>query len=65
MLRALDGHLEGASCREIAHVLLDAEASRWPATVWKSSAARSQVIRLVAEGRAIMNGGYLQLLRGR
>lgn len=65
MLRALDGHLEGASYREIARVLLDAEAVRWPASAWKSSAARSQVIRLVTEGTAIMNGGYRKLLRGR
>ena len=65
MLRALDGHLEGASYREIACVLLDAEAARWPASAWKSSAARSQVIRLVTEGTAIMNGGYRKLLRGR
>ena len=65
MLRALDGHLEGASYREIARVLLDAEAARWPASAWKSSAARSQVIRLVTEGTAIMNGGYRKLLRGR
>lgn len=65
MLRALDGHLEGASYREIARVLLDAGAARWPASAWKSSAARSQVIRLVTEGKAIMNGGYLRLLRGR
>lgn len=65
MLRALDGHLEGASYREIARVLLDAEAARWPASAWKSSAARSQVIRLVTEATAIMNGGYRKLLRGR
>ena len=65
MLRALDGHLEGASYREIARVLLDADAARWPAIAWKSSAARSQVIRLVTEGSAIMNGGYRKLLRGR
>jgi len=65
MLRALDGHLEGASYREIARVLLDAEAARWPASAWKSSAARSQVIRLVTEGTAIMNGGYRKLLQGR
>jgi len=65
MLRALDSHLEGASYREIARVLLDAEAARWPASAWKSSEARSQVIRLVTEGTAIMNGGYRKLLRGR
>lgn len=65
MLRALDGHLEGASYREIARVLLDAEAAHWPASAWKSSAARSQVIRLVTEGTAIMNGGYRKLLQGR
>lgn len=65
MLRALDGHLEGTSYREIAHVLLDAEAARWPASVWKSSAARSQIIRLIREGTGLMNGGYRKLLRGR
>jgi len=65
MLRALDGRLAGASYRNIALALLDAEAAHWPAREWKSSAARSHVIRLVADAFALMNGGYRKLLRGR
>ena len=63
MLRALDGRLAGASYRDIALALLDAEAAHWPAREWKSSAARSHVIRLVADAFALMNGGYRQLKR--
>lgn len=65
MLRALDGHQSGASYRDIALALLDAQEAQWPARDWKCSAARSQVIRLVADATALMNGGYRKLLRGR
>jgi hypothetical protein len=65
MLRALDGRQAGASYRDIALALLDAREARWPACDWKCSAARSYVIRLVADAIALMNGGYRKLLRGR
>jgi hypothetical protein len=65
MVRALDGHQAGASYRDLALALLDAGEARWPAHEWKSSAARSQIIRLVTEAVALMDGGYRKLLRGR
>ncbi|WP_425069923.1 DUF2285 domain-containing protein [Reyranella sp.] len=61
MIRALDGHLEGASYREVARALYGAEAvARFP---WKTSSVRGQTIRLVADAVAMMDGGYRKLLR--
>jgi hypothetical protein len=64
LIRALDGEQEGASRREIAAVLLDAEARHIPAIEWKNAPLRKRVNRVVASGLALMNGGYLTLLRG-
>lgn len=63
-LRALDGALEGASRREIAAVLIDAQARNIPAIEWKNAVLRKKVNRIVASAVALMNGGYLMLLRG-
>jgi hypothetical protein len=63
-VRALDGEQDGASRREIAAVLLDAEARTIPAIEWKNAALRKKVNRIVASAVALMNGGYLTLLRG-
>lgn len=61
MIRALDGHLEGASYRDIALALYGSEAvARFP---WKTSSIRGQTIRLVTDAVAMMNGGYRKLLR--
>jgi len=61
MIRALDGHLEGASYREVARALYGPEAvGRFP---WKTSSVRGQTIRLVADAMAMMHGGYRKLLR--
>ncbi|TBR26374.1 MAG: DUF2285 domain-containing protein [Reyranella sp.] len=61
MIRALDGHLEGASYREVARALYGPEAvERFP---WKTSSVRGQTIRLVADAVAMMDGGYRKLLR--
>ena len=61
MIRALDGHLEGASYREIALALHGSEAvARFP---WKTSSIRGQTIRLVTDAVTMMNGGYRKLLR--
>ncbi|MCC8430088.1 DUF2285 domain-containing protein [Reyranella aquatilis] len=60
MIRALDGHLEGASYREVARALYRPEAvERFP---WKTSSVRGQTIRLVADAVAMMEGGYRKLL---
>jgi hypothetical protein len=64
LVRALDGEQEGASRREIAAVLLDADARHIPAIEWKNAALRKKVNRVVASSVALMNGGYLALLRG-
>ncbi len=64
LVRALDGEKAGASRREIAAVLLDADARRIPAIEWKNAALRKKVNRIVASAVELMNGGYLKLLRG-
>lgn len=61
MIRALEGHREGASYREIAQALYGIDAvARYP---WKTSSIRGQTIRLVTDAVATMNGGYRRLLR--
>lgn len=62
-LRATDGHMNGASYREIA-VAIYGEA-RVNTEPWKTSPLRDAVIALVEGGLALINGGYLQLLRQR
>jgi hypothetical protein len=62
MLRALDGHLDRASYREIADALFGAEAvARY---AWKTSSIRGQTIRLVKDTVRMMKGGYRKLLSG-
>jgi hypothetical protein len=60
-LRALDGHLDGASYRSIAAVLF--EPARIPDRTWKTDDLRSRTIRLVQLGLRMMRGGYRDLLR--
>lgn len=60
-LRALDGHLEGASYRTIAEVLFGKK--RIAEHGWKTHDLRSRTIRLVQAGLALMRGGYRALLR--
>ncbi|WP_316172268.1 DUF2285 domain-containing protein [Bradyrhizobium sp. SZCCHNRI3037] len=62
-LRALDGHLEGASYRTIAGVLFG--PARIPAGAWKTHDLRSRTIRLVQLGLRMTRGGYRELLRPR
>ena len=63
MLQATDGHINGASYREIGRVIFGAD--RVAAEPWKTSALRATVIGLVKGGRAMVAGGYRQLLRHR
>ncbi len=63
MLRALDGRDEGASHFEIAHVLF---GSRFVvAAEWQESPFRYATLRLMRDGRKMIDGGYRQLLRSR
>lgn len=61
-LLALDSDMAGDSYRDIAARIFGLTAvGREP---WKTASIRASTIRLVQAGRALMNGGYLQLLRG-
>ena len=61
VLRALDADLAGVGYRDIALVLFGDRVPRDVA--WRTHALRSFTIRLVQDGRALMCGGYLRLLR--
>ena len=62
MLRAVDAHLADASYRESALGLFGGR--RVPdGSAWRQHHLRSLTIRLVQDGRALMQGGYLRLLR--
>lgn len=63
MLQAVDGHLTGASYRDIANAIHGAQ--RVAADPWKTSALRDSTIALVRDGRALIDGGYRTLLRQR
>jgi hypothetical protein len=63
MVRALDGHLDRASYREIAEGLFGAD--RIEREAWKTSSLRDRTVRLVRNGVALMRAGYRKLLRGR
>jgi hypothetical protein len=60
-LRALDGHLAGASYRAVAETLFgpDRDASH----PWKTAPVRDRVIRLTRSGLDLMRGGYRKLLK--
>ncbi|MEW6389396.1 MULTISPECIES: DUF2285 domain-containing protein [Caulobacter] len=58
---ALDGALRGQSYRAIADDLFGTE--RLDAEAWRTASLRGVTIRLVRAGKALMNGGYLDLLR--
>ncbi|CAH1655648.1 MAG: DUF2285 domain-containing protein [Chelatococcus sp.] len=62
-LRAADGHMNGATYREIAIAIYG--AARVDTEPWKTSPLRDAVIAFVEGGLALINGGYLQLLRQR
>lgn len=62
-LRAADGHMNGASYREIAIAIYG--AARIDTEPWKTSPLRDAVIAFVEGGLSLIHGGYLQLLRHR
>lgn len=62
-LRAADGHMNGASYREIAIAIYG--ATRVDTELWKTSPLRDAVIAFVEGGLSLIDGGYLQLLRRR
>jgi hypothetical protein len=66
LLHTFDVRAHGGGPRDIAAEVLNAarEASL-PAIEWKSSAVRRNANRLIREALALVNGGYLTLLRGK
>jgi hypothetical protein len=63
MMQAFDGRDNNASYREIADAIYG--ASRVAADAWKTSALRDSTIALVKDGKAMVEGEYLQLLKHR
>lgn len=63
MLRAVDGRMNDADYREIAEAIFGVE--RVADDPWKTSALRDAVLDLVKDGFAMIDGGYLKLLRHR
>ncbi len=63
MLQAVDGRMDGASYRQIAHAIYG--SSRVADSPWKTSALRDSTIDLVKDGFALIAGGYRKLLRHR
>jgi hypothetical protein len=63
MLHAFDVRSNGGGPREIAAEVLDAKEAGLPAIEWKSSATRRRANRLIHDSLALVNGGYLKLLR--
>lgn len=62
-LRAADGHMNGATYREIAMAIYG--HARVQSDPWKTSPLRDAVIAFVEGGMALINGGYLTLLKHR
>jgi hypothetical protein len=63
MMQAFDGRDNNASYREIADAIYG--ASRVATDAWKTSALRYSTIALVKDGKAMVEGEYLQLLKHR
>lgn len=62
-LRAADGRMNGATYREIAIAIYG--AARVDNEPWKTSSLRDAAIAFVEAGIALIDGGYLRLLRHR
>lgn len=63
MLRAMDGHRNGATQQEIAQVLF--RIGRLDRDEWQASSARHRIKTLLRDARAMISGGYRRLLRRR
>lgn len=63
MLQAVDGHMNGATHRDIAAAIYGAEDIA--DETWKSSSRRYATIDLIKDGLAMIAGGYRKLLHHR
>jgi hypothetical protein len=65
LLHAFDVHEAGGGPRDVASQVLDSRQARLPSVEWKDSQARRAANRLIHDAIALVNRGYLKLLRGR
>lgn len=64
LLHAFDVHDTGGGPREVAAKVLSSEHALLPSVEWKDSHARRKANRLIHDSIALVERGYLKLLRG-
>jgi len=65
LLNLFDALDAGASPRELAFGLVFPRLNPFGGAAWKGSSERRHTLRLIAEARRLVNGGYLRLLKHR
>ena len=64
LLHTFDILRDGGGRRDVADEVLNSEQASLPSVEWKDSAARRKATRLVQDATALVERGYLKLLRG-
>jgi len=64
LLHAHDIYRDGGGPREVAIDVFDSAQASLPSSEWKDSSARRKANRLIQDSIALVNRGYLKLLRG-
>ncbi|WFU33624.1 DUF2285 domain-containing protein [Bradyrhizobium brasilense] len=64
LLHAFDVHESGGSPRDVAAEVLASDHAQRRSVEWKDSHARRAANRLIHDSRALVERGYLKLLRG-
>jgi len=64
LLHAFDVHHAGGGPRDVAAEVLTSDHAQLPSVEWKDSHARRQANRLIHDSIALVEQGYLKLLRG-
>lgn len=64
LLHAFDVHDLGGGPRDVAAKVLASDHARRRSVEWKDSHVRRNARRLIEDSRALVEGGYLKLLRG-
>lgn len=64
LLHAFDIHDAGGGPRDVAADVLASEQARLPSVEWKDSHTRRKANRLIHDSIALVERGYLKLLRG-
>ncbi|TWB86824.1 hypothetical protein FBZ93_1265 [Bradyrhizobium macuxiense] len=64
LLHAFDVHESGGRPRDVAAKVLASDHAQLPSVEWKDSHARRKANRLIHDSIALVERGYLKLLRG-